>query len=98
MSMGQMLEAVLNLSRFHREHEKKFYSQAPLEQAIGLQRASRTLKTLAGRWQEVGPTEHAVPNPFAGAEDLNEVAAIQADGVLFIGGGGGAGGDRAVEA
>jgi hypothetical protein len=79
-----MLETVLNLSRFHREHEK-FYSQAPLEQAIALQRASRTLKTLAGRWEEAVPTERPVPNPFAGAEDLNETAAIQADGVLFMG-------------
>ena len=78
-----MLESVLNLSRYHREHEK-FYSQAPLEQAIALQHCSRTLKTLAGRWEESEPTEHPVPNPFAGAEDLNEAAAIQADGVLFM--------------
>jgi hypothetical protein len=79
----QLLGAVLNLSRYHREHEK-FYSQAPLEQAIALQRASRTLKTLAARWEQATPAEHPVPNPFAGAEDLNEPAAVQADGVLFM--------------
>jgi hypothetical protein len=43
-----LFETVLNPFRFHREHEK-FYAEAPLEQAASLQRASRTLKTLAER-------------------------------------------------
>jgi hypothetical protein len=81
-----LLETVLNLSRFHREHEK-FYGQAPLQSAIALQGASRTLKTLAGRWSEVEPASDPVRNPYAGCEDLNEPATIQHDGVLFMEGG-----------
>ncbi len=78
------LKAILNLSRYHREHEK-FYACSPLERAIDLQRASRTLTTLADRWSGVAPTG-APPTgvPFAGCEDLNETAAIQSDGVLFM--------------
>ena len=78
------LIAILNLSRYHREHEK-FYARSPLERAIDLQRAARTLTTLADRWSEVAPTG-APPTgvPFAGCEDLNEPAAIQSDGVLFM--------------
>ncbi len=82
-SSEALFSSILNLSRYHREHEK-FYAQAPIEQAIVLQRASRTLKTLAGRWETAVPSEHRVPNPFAGCDDLNEAAAIQADGVLFM--------------
>jgi hypothetical protein len=77
------LEAILNLSRFHREHEK-FYAQSPLEGAIDLQRASRTLKTLADRWSEVDPAGPTGAARFAGCEDLNEPAANQSDGVLFM--------------
>jgi hypothetical protein len=77
------LETVLNLSRFHREHEK-FYGQAPLQSAIALQSAARTLKTLAGRWSEVEPASEPARNPYAGCEDLNEPATIQHDGVLFM--------------
>jgi hypothetical protein len=78
-----LFEAVLNLSRYHHEHEK-YYAQAPLESAIALQRASRTLKTLAARWAEVEPSPAHVRNPYAGCEDLNETAAIQENGVLFL--------------
>ena len=78
------LEAILNLSRYHREHEK-FYARAPLERAIDLQRAARTLTTLADRWSEAAPGQAATAGArFAGCEDLNEPAAIQADGVLFM--------------
>jgi hypothetical protein len=78
-----LLDTVLNLSRFHREHEK-YYGRAPLEQAIAVQRASLTLKTLADRWSRAEPDEHPIPNPYAGCDDLNEPAAIQQDGVLFM--------------
>jgi hypothetical protein len=78
-----MLDAILNLSRFHREHEK-FYAQAPLRQAIALQEASKTLKTLAERWSSVDPDLAPVANRYAGCDDLNEPAAIQHDGVLFM--------------
>jgi hypothetical protein len=78
------LEAILNLARYHREHEK-FYARSPLERAVDLQRASRTLTTLADRWSRVRAAD-APPTGarFAGCEDLNEPAAIQSDGVLFM--------------
>jgi hypothetical protein len=77
------LEAILNLSRFHREHEK-FYARAPLAGAMALQSVSRTLKTLADRWSSVERAAAPVRSPYAGCEDLNEHAAIQHDGVLFM--------------
>jgi len=78
------LVAILNLARYHREHEK-FYARAPLERAIDLQRAARTLTTLADRWGEAPGAEAPVAGArFAGCEDLNEPAAIQSDGVLFM--------------
>jgi hypothetical protein len=78
------LDAILNLSRYHREHEK-FYALSPLERAIELQRAARTLTTLADRWGEAAPAAADPGGPrFAGCEDLNEPAAIQSDGVLFM--------------
>ena len=81
---GPQLTTILNLSRYHREHEK-FYARAPLECAIDLQRAARTLTTLADRWSRTAATESTrVGARFAGCEDLNEPAAIQADGVLFM--------------
>jgi hypothetical protein len=81
--VGPLLDVILNLSRYHREHEK-FYAQAPLQQAIGLQQASRVLKTLADRWSQVEPGNAKVGNPYLGCEDLNETATIQSSGVLFM--------------
>ena len=78
------LAAILNLSRYHREHEK-FYARSTLQRAIDLQRAARTLTTLADRWADVAVGQATLPEArFAGCEDLNEPAAIQADGVLFM--------------
>jgi hypothetical protein len=77
------LAPILNLSRYHREHEK-FYAQAPLVTAVELHGASRTLTTLADRWDEVEPAEGVAVSRYAGCEDLNELAAIQSDGVLFM--------------
>ncbi len=79
----QFLDVVLNLSKYHREHEK-FYAQVPLRKALDLQHASRVLKTLADRWQAVLPTPPHVANPLLGCEDLNEPVAIQESGVLFL--------------
>lgn len=78
-----LLDAVLNLSRFHREHEE-FYAEHPREQAVALQRHSRTFKALAGRWatRPHGGEQPAVP--YAGSEDLNDPVALQLDGVLFM--------------
>lgn len=78
-----LLKAILNLSKFHRDHEK-FYSSAPREQAVLLQRHARTLQALADRWSTVESSSRAVLSPFEGAEDLNAPDAVQLDGVLFL--------------
>jgi hypothetical protein len=78
-----MLEMVLNLSRYHREHEK-FYAQAPLMSALALQRASLTLKGLADGWSEAEPETNPLASRYAGCDDLNVRAAIQHNGVLFM--------------
>jgi hypothetical protein len=78
-----LLETLSNLSRFHREHEK-FYSQAPLRSAADIHAHSRALKALAARWSEVEPSDHAVGNPFAGAEDLNAPGLVSESGILFM--------------
>ena len=79
-----LLAVVKNLSRYHREHEK-YYSKAPLADAIALQRAARTLIALAERWTSVEPVaQSAAASPFAGAPDLNDDRAIETSGVLFM--------------
>lgn len=78
-----LLEAMLNMTAFHREHEK-YYSSSPREQAVALQRHSRTLHALADRWLVTDPSTRTVLSPFEGADDLNADAAIQLDGVLFM--------------
>ena len=47
---GALLDIAANLSQYHREHEK-YYSEAPLSDAISLQRVARTLLALAERWE-----------------------------------------------
>jgi hypothetical protein len=75
---------ILNLSTFHRDHEK-FYASSPRELAVTLQRHARTLQALADRWSTVSPAAAPAPlSPFAGAEDLNDRTALQLDGVLFM--------------
>jgi hypothetical protein len=76
-----------NLSHYHREHEK-YYSEAPLADAVALQRAARTLIALAERWTAVEPAPACAASPFAGAPDLNDERAIETSGVLFMEGGG----------
>ncbi|HEY6891197.1 MAG TPA: hypothetical protein VI300_25555 [Solirubrobacter sp.] len=78
-----LLSIVLNLSRYHREHEK-FYAESPLHDAITLQGISRALKALAERWTVAVPEEHPMPSPFAGAPDLNDDRATEGRGVLFM--------------
>ena len=65
-----MLDAVLNLSHFHREHEK-FSATSPRELAVELQRHARTLHALADRWSTIAPSTTRPLSPFAGADDLN---------------------------
>jgi len=74
---------MLNMTAFHREHEK-FYSVAPRESAVVLQRHSRTLHAIADRWATTTPDDPDVFSPYEGAPDLNAAAALQLDGVLFM--------------
>jgi hypothetical protein len=80
---GALLGLVSNLARYHREHEK-FYSAAPLEEALFLQQTSRTLKALAERWRVVEPSPGPGAARFAGAPDLNDPRAVETSGVLFM--------------
>jgi hypothetical protein len=82
-----LLAAAGNLSRYHREHEK-YYSQAPLADALALQRTARTLIALAERWTSAEPAAAPAGSPFAGSPDLNDERAIETSGVLFMEGGG----------
>jgi hypothetical protein len=78
-----LLEAMMNLTKFHREHEK-FYAASPREFAVTLQRHARTLQALADQWSTTEASTRAVLSPYEGAEDLNSPAALQLDGVLFL--------------
>jgi hypothetical protein len=78
-----LLETIGNLASFHREHEK-YYSQAPLRQAVDVQAASRVLKALADRWSNAAPADHPAASPFAGARDLNPPGLAAEEGVLFM--------------
>lgn len=80
-----LLRAMRNMAVFHREHEK-YYSVAPREQAVVLQRHSRTLHALADTWAETDPSHEPHLSPYEGATDLNAAAALQLDGVLFMAG------------
>ena len=77
-----LIDAVENLSHFHREHEK-FYAQLPREQAVQVQRHSRALCALADRWTTVTVEAPDALNPYEGSVDLNSSDATQLDGVLF---------------
>src|SRR4051812_31071119 len=78
-----LLEAALNLSRHHRDHEK-YYAAEPRQTAVQLQRHARTLQALADRWSTVEPSTRRSISPYEGADDLNSTAATQLDGVLFL--------------
>ncbi len=78
-----LIAAIMNLSRFHREHEK-YYASAPREQAVVLQRHARSLLALADRWTTTAPLDRAPLSPFEGAPDLNAAVAVQLDGILFM--------------
>ena len=56
-----LLRAILNLSKYHREHEK-FYASSPREAAVALQTHARTLQALADRWSTSDPV---TPTPFS---------------------------------
>ncbi len=83
MDSDSPMAAILNMSKFHREHEK-FYAKNPLKDAIRIQEASVTLKTLADRWSRVEPAAASRGSPYRGCEDLNEKGDIAHTGVLFL--------------
>jgi hypothetical protein len=78
-----LLAVVKNLSHYHRQHEK-YYSEAPLTDALSLQRTGRTLTALAERWSSATPDAEPAASPYAGARDLNDDRAIETSGVLFM--------------
>jgi hypothetical protein len=78
-----LLQAMMNLTRFHREHEE-YYASSPRELAVTLQRHARSLQALADQWCTTGASSRTVLSPYEGAEDLNSAAALQLDGVLFL--------------
>ena len=78
-----LLEAIENLSRFHRDHER-FYAQEPRAQAVTLQRHAGAVGALADRWSRVAASPLNALNPFEGSEDLNADVALQLDGILFM--------------
>ncbi len=82
-AQNPLLEAALNLARFHKQHER-FYATSPLESALRLQRHARALLALADRWATVAPSRSGGVSPFEGAQDLNSEAATALDGVLFM--------------
>ena len=82
-AQASLLAAMLNMTEFHHEHEK-FYSVSPREQAVTLQRHSRTLHALADRWTTPRVPQNRVTARYAGAPDLNAPVATQLDGVLFM--------------
>lgn len=49
-----------------------------------LQRHARTLFALADRWSTVEPSTRTPFSAYEGAEDLNDPAALQLEGVLFM--------------
>ena len=49
-----------------------------------LQRHARTLHALADQWTTAVPSTDSPLSPFAGADDLNDPAALQLEGVLFM--------------
>ncbi len=82
-STRPLLEAMRNLTESHHEHEK-YYSVAPREEAVVLQRHARTLHALADRWRTTPPPRTGAMSPYEGATDINADVATQLDGVLFL--------------
>ena len=50
-----LLEAMLNLTKFHREHEE-FYAGSPRELAVTSQMRARSLQALTDTWSVASPT------------------------------------------
>lgn len=81
---GFPMDAILNLAKYHREHEK-FYSVAPLRDAATVAQISLTLKALADRWGRVAAEPAGeTAGPYIACEDLNDQTAIETLGILFM--------------
>ena len=78
-----LLDAIENLSRFHRQRAI-FDAQDARVQAVEPQRRSRTLCALGDRWSTVIAAPLDALNPYEGSDDLNAGEAIQLDGVFFM--------------
>jgi len=78
------IAALVNLARFHREHEK-YYTVAPIREAEEIARVAQAIKALADRWNTtlVDKPDGVRPH-YTGCEDLNDPAAIELCGVLFL--------------
>ena len=75
--------AIVNLSTFHREHEK-FYAWRHVSWPSACQRSARTLQALADSWSSATASTTTPFSSYEGAEDLDSEVAIQLDGVLFM--------------
>lgn len=80
---SELLQAIMNLARYHRQHEQ-FYASSPRELAVSLQRQARALHALADQWESTEPSVRAPFSPYEGTEDLNSPVATQLTGVLFM--------------
>lgn len=80
---ANLLAVIGNLARFHHEHEQ-FYAQSPLRDAVEIEAHSRALKALAAQWATPRQHDGPVPNPYAGAVDLNAPGLVAEGGVLFM--------------
>ena len=78
-----LLTAMMNLTKFHREHEK-FYASSPREFAVTLQRHARTMQALADQWSTAEPSTRHRAEPLRGRRGPQRPAAVQLDGVLFL--------------
>lgn len=84
-----VIEGMLAVARYHREHER-FHSMNALQQAADLRRDSNALKVVAQRWlraAEAAPSSIDYSDPrfrAVGCEDLNDPAAIATTGILFM--------------
>ena len=83
-SEGHLVDEVLNLAGYRREQEY-FYAQAPLEDAVMLQRHSWTLKTLADRWQHLTPAPGMPAPGLASAHATSSNGQVAATPVLICG-------------
>ena len=86
------LDGMLQVARFHREHER-FHSMKGLQDAADLRRESNALKVLADTWFRAAGRESSETARVdyqraefraAGCEDLSDPVAVATTGILFM--------------